>query len=385
MNRSEIAYITPSVLIWARDICNLSIDDAAKKIGVKPQKLEAWENGASFPTINQAYTIGHIYRVPFPSLWLNEPPNHKLPRIRDFRRLPETGYENYSYNLSIQLRDLLEKRELAISFADNVHKAIRPFQKKINESENIEEIASQIRRYLNLSWDEQRICNDVRISYSMLKEKVEALDILVFQIEKVTIEECRGFTIFHSIFPIIALNRKDSYSGRTFSLMHELVHLLFHETSISNISDYDFISNTSTNREYVVNQIAASVLMPKNIIAEFVSSTTEIHELRPIIDLSKIFSVSKESMIIRLNNLGLIQDSVAESLIKSIKYPSKKKTKGFLPPANDFISKYGKPVSRLMLDNYSRGYINEGDFTAYTGLHERNIVKIRALLTGIIE
>ncbi|MBX2980269.1 MAG: hypothetical protein KF905_13320 [Flavobacteriales bacterium] len=53
---ADIAYITPKVLKWARTTARMSLETAAAKVKVTPERLEAWEDpdSADRPTIRQA-------------------------------------------------------------------------------------------------------------------------------------------------------------------------------------------------------------------------------------------------------------------------------------------------------------------------------------------
>ena len=74
---TQQAYITPSVLKWARQRCSLSIEQAAAKVPTKPEQLASWEHGGSEskPTLRQAQKLAHILHVPFGYLFLSSPPN----------------------------------------------------------------------------------------------------------------------------------------------------------------------------------------------------------------------------------------------------------------------------------------------------------------------
>jgi len=232
MNMIKEAIITPQIIKWARTkLCNLSLDDAAIKIGTKKHILEKWENGSKLPTINQAYKIAKVYRIPFASLWLeNIPTGVKIPKIRDFRRLHTAELGKYSYQLMLQLRDFSTKREFFIELSNNIDKAIKSFDLKINQLQDINYQSSLMRKYLDISFEKQIAWRDHRIAFNTIKSIIESKGILVFQLTRLSVEECRGFSIYHSKFPIIAINRKDSYSGRIFSLIHEFIHICYNST-----------------------------------------------------------------------------------------------------------------------------------------------------------
>ena len=45
--------VKPALLTWARETASLSTDEAARKIGVKPERLVEWEAGTDRPTVSR--------------------------------------------------------------------------------------------------------------------------------------------------------------------------------------------------------------------------------------------------------------------------------------------------------------------------------------------
>src|ERR1700712_343124 len=81
---SDRAYITPKVLRWARESARMSVEMAAAKAHVTPEKLNEWEEGVTQPTIKQAETLAKAYRRPFALFFLPEIPRDFQP-LQDFR------------------------------------------------------------------------------------------------------------------------------------------------------------------------------------------------------------------------------------------------------------------------------------------------------------
>lgn len=59
---ADKANITPKVLKWARTTAHMSLEVAASKIPVSPDKLAQWESGDAQPTIRQAEILAKAYR-----------------------------------------------------------------------------------------------------------------------------------------------------------------------------------------------------------------------------------------------------------------------------------------------------------------------------------
>jgi transcriptional regulator with XRE-family HTH domain len=82
----ERALITPDLLRWAREQTGLGLEAAARKIGTKGPRLEAWETGQSLPSNRQARAAARVYHRPRALYYLSRlPAPDRLPH--DFRRL----------------------------------------------------------------------------------------------------------------------------------------------------------------------------------------------------------------------------------------------------------------------------------------------------------
>ena len=111
-NRVE-AIVKPELLSWARRSAGLDVDQAAKKIPVKPERLASWERGESRPTVKQLRKLGRVYRRPLAIFYLPEPPLDFHP-MHDFRRLPGEVAGVQSPELCYEIRRALNRREIAL-------------------------------------------------------------------------------------------------------------------------------------------------------------------------------------------------------------------------------------------------------------------------------
>ena len=85
-NRVE-ALLKPELLPWARENARLTVEEAARKVQVKPERLESWEAGEKRPTIKQLRKLGKAYKRPLAVFCLPERARDFQP-MHDFRRLP---------------------------------------------------------------------------------------------------------------------------------------------------------------------------------------------------------------------------------------------------------------------------------------------------------
>jgi transcriptional regulator with XRE-family HTH domain len=87
MTSSTRIPVRPQVLRWARETAGLDVPTAAHRLGVKPERIAAWETGEAVPTIRQVRTMAASYHRPLAALFMADPiANEKLARLPDFRR-----------------------------------------------------------------------------------------------------------------------------------------------------------------------------------------------------------------------------------------------------------------------------------------------------------
>lgn len=68
------AFVKPELLVWARESAGYGLTDAARKIGVAPEKLGSWEKGTARLSIHQLQKAASVYKRPLAVFYLAEPP-----------------------------------------------------------------------------------------------------------------------------------------------------------------------------------------------------------------------------------------------------------------------------------------------------------------------
>ena len=147
MAKSIPALVTPDVLCWARNLDRITLDEAAAKMKINTDRLQAWESGTEKPSLRQAKDLAKYYRVPFVYFYLPDTPK-KAKRIEqlDYRTFGNVGdvYE-MSRELRWTLRDIEDRRDTMIELYALEGKKPTPFNSKKTNSEEAREIANHIR------------------------------------------------------------------------------------------------------------------------------------------------------------------------------------------------------------------------------------------------
>ena len=254
--------VNSGLIRWAIDRSGLPTDDLRKKF----PKLDEWKTGDKHPTFRQLEDFAKTTMTPFGFLFLDEPPEEKLP-IPDFRTVGDTPIDRPSPNLldtihtmqrrQAWMRDLLvEEGHEQLAFVGS-GKSVR----------NFKSLAQRIRQELDLGVDWAEPLASWEEALRVLRSAIERVGILVFSSSVVGLnshrvlnpEEFRGFVLCDSLAPVIFVNSADSKSAQMFTLAHELAHVWLGTDGLFNLIRM-MPSNEETER--FCNRVAAEFLIP---------------------------------------------------------------------------------------------------------------------------
>jgi Zn-dependent peptidase ImmA (M78 family) len=195
--------------------------------------------------------------------YLPGPPKDFLP-LRDFRRLPGTVDHRFSAQLAYEVRAAYERRQIAIEVMQTLGQQPIPFGITARQTDDAEQVGRRIRERLGVSLEQQARWRD---PFRGWREVVEQAGVLVFVLSgahhQVALEEMRGFAIAEQPLPAIIVNGRDRSPGRTFTLMHELAHVVLGQSAIENeLEPGHAIPAPERGIETFCNCVAAAVLMP---------------------------------------------------------------------------------------------------------------------------
>jgi Zn-dependent peptidase ImmA (M78 family) len=250
------------MLSWARKERGYSIEEAAKKIRVTPEKLKACELGTERLTFAKFRKAAWVYRRPTAIFFLREtPPSMTIP---NFRRMSRKQDEPLSPALRLEIRKVYQKRKAAIELAEFAVGYDWGFIYSLNLKQDPEESALQIREMLSVPQDFPK-GYDKYGALNFWRQAIEKTGTLVFMVTGVELDEMRGFAIAEEPFPSIVANRKDSPQARCFTLIHEFSHILLGDSSLCEIHrKYDYGRDWSESYETYCNHVAGATLVPKN-------------------------------------------------------------------------------------------------------------------------
>ncbi len=302
--------LNPDILRQCREQIGLSIDGVKSEV----RSIEQIENGEKLPTYKQLDKLAELYEVPR-WVFIREtlPEEYHYEQTPGFRRLhdtqafqePEQGHK---------VRKLIARveryRDLLIELRDDLDDPIIPFiapDFNVNRMQP-QEAAVAVRQWLDLKQPEE---------FSDLKRRLEQKSIFIFLTSKykgwshMDKKTFRGLCLPHDRLPIIIVNDSDAKKAQSFTLMHELGHLLKGNISIDSWQEND------SEEETWCDQFAGNVLMPENQFRDSVASTPE--DIQDIKNIAKEFEVSPYACLVRLRQIGKITQPQYEQFEQTLK------------------------------------------------------------------
>ena len=376
MAKSVEANITPVMLKWARESAGISIDEIAIAIDTHPLTIEEWEAGVSQPTYVQLEKISSKYKRPRMVFYLPEPPTD-FAVVKDRRTTSTSGSELLSTACRFAIRDIQIKHSWASEFLDADPEKFE-FIGKYSCSDDPVRVGTDLRKLLGMKIDEQTGFANPSEALRSWRVKCEAIGVLVFSFTKIDADEMRGFAISDSSPPAVATNSKDSASGRIFSLLHEMVHVLVGDSGISNRS---FASLQEHEIERFCEAAAAEALIPMTDFIPRIPNKVEGQVAFLMNSLSQIYNCSRAAILFRLVDSGHLDLGTAIQLAEKIESkPTVKRKPAPIPQSTLAIGRNGKHFSKIVVSAYHSGAIHGGQLSKLLGMKVKHLPSLESKL-----
>ena len=292
--------VKPEILRWARETAGLSLEEAAKKLGIRPargmdpvDRLLALERGEVKPTSPQLDKMAKHYHRPLIVFYLRAPPQ-KEDRGTDFRTLPTGRSPREAAIVDALVRNILCRQSMVrIALEDADEADLLPFVGALRAGPSsdpgdspsddshgmpVAGGAGPIHGAGGMTHKALELLGQVlgpqtniadyyakpspREAFSLLRESVEAAGVFVLlqgnlgsHHTSIDVDAFRGFVIGDDVAPFIVINDHDTPAAWSFTLLHEMVHLLMGDTGISGAPAGD-------RTEQFCNEVASAWLLP---------------------------------------------------------------------------------------------------------------------------
>jgi Zn-dependent peptidase ImmA (M78 family) len=383
---SQRAIIKPELLAWAREESGLSVEEAAKKIAVKPEYLLTCEQSeTSRLTVRQLRTLSNAYKRPLAFFYLPKPPPKSV-GLRDFRRPSQEPSEPESPKLRHEIRRARYRRRIALELFDELGERPPAFTASAELTENTDTVASRLRELIGIDKAAQRNFRDQYDALNTWRQSVEGLGIAVFQASGVSDREMLGFSISEQVLPVMVLNLGDLPVRRIFTMIHELAHLMLRIGGLCTLKEVQDI-------EIFCNEVAGETLVPRSWLLDEpvikARGPQKEWEEGLIVALGRRYRVSREVILRRLLVAGYATQEFYRQ--KREQYQAEfqergKKEEGFVPPSTLAVSESGRMFVRLVLESYQQEKITTSDVSDYLEVRTKHLVNIaRAVQSPTLE
>lgn len=257
----RIQSINPSRLAWCCADRGISIEECASELGIPAANLSKVMEGEPGLTFNQLRKLADYFGRGI--LFFLEPEQVDATQVHSpqFRTLA-----NQKPELSAHIKALIERverqRAVYLSLREELDNSEFPRYSPPNLVKlDPVEAARRVRQWLRLT--------DTN-NFDSYRSAVEAKGLLVFrsngyngewQIAKES--PILGFSLFDPACPVIVVKKQSADPQQSFTLMHELGHVLLHKAS-SIDDDRDMHSHDGRERE--ANAFAGNLLVPESFL-----------------------------------------------------------------------------------------------------------------------
>ena len=304
----ETLRLQPALLRWARQRADLTPDELAHKVRLKPDRVLEWERSGEI-TMDWAEKLAAATHSPVGFLFLSSPPYETLP-INDFRTRAGDTPLNPSLELletvyAMQHRSEWMREELIDTGAEPIQ-MVGAFQPGVSNAD----AADAMRSALGLSEDWATSARNWSDAAELLRDQAQAAGILmVFNgvvgndtSRKLNPDEFQGFALVDEYAPLIFVNNADYKAAQMFTVAHELAHLLVGE---GGVSATESLLPAEHDVEILCDGIAAEFLVPEAHLQSFwphVSGRADRYQ-----QTARHFKVSRVVAARRALDVGLIE------------------------------------------------------------------------------
>lgn len=368
MSNSIVFPVNAQVLIRARKEAGFSIEEVKKE----HKNIELWESGEALPTYSKIKKLSEKYKKPscyflFPGPVADK---EKLEKFRNLRkgRLPPKLIHlvNKAMKYQSDIRSIFQ-------VLPNRHPHFSKIKVKLNDPEELARTTSSyMEKHLPdfLKGKEDRLLRMRRV--------VEAMGVFVFKDDfsirhgtKSELSKEDGFCLYDKDFPVVMVSNNISKKRQLFTLFHELFHILVGEDSMLSIHD-------SYNEELQANVFASEFLVPKESLKLYLQEKdlggVDLEREEVVKEIAKHYEVSRHVIVIKLNQIGSIDDQLKESFLTEFKKENKKyKSKGeggnYYPTIKSYLSpRYFSTITDL----YHSGKITPVDLGRHLSMKSRS-------------
>lgn len=317
------APIDPSALTWARKVSHVTAEELAKALSVKVERVAEFEGGDALPTFRQLTLMAAKLDRPLGFFFAPPPAVPDVPGTADFRG---RAHSSLPADLAREMRRAEQHRDALLDLAGA---PARRLPEGAITWKSVAARAVALRTFFGLTDAFVPPESQNNQVFNFWRGLLEENGVLVFQVTKISLDTFRGLSVYHDDLPMILVNGADSAMGRTFTLFHEVAHLINRTSGLCALHD-------SVDEEALANNFAASFLMPESAVRAQLDDAVEPEAAAE--QLARHFKVSLLAAAVRLRRLDVIDDADLEAVRSASDEnwqrvrDAQKQKEGFVPP-----------------------------------------------------
>jgi Zn-dependent peptidase ImmA (M78 family) len=353
----EVKSVNPAVLRWAVNDAGYDVEALADATKRSTDVVESWLEGTKKPQKLDLDKLSELLgRNPY--FFFRATPPQTVPIVAKFRK----SIEDQASQPVEELKELRYARSVQ-KVADWAAQegGIRGTLPSLGASP--ETTAQAFRNLINYTVADQVKASSKSAVFKEFRQQIEKLGIVVL-LRNAGSKNFRGFSLPHGRVPLIYINAAyDLPALRTFTLLHEVAHLIRDEETVCH--DNDGAVETWCNR------FAAAVLLPKGHLSDYLE-TKSFASLEGNLDavrlISNRYGASWAAVALRLKSLGLASQRLADFVEESRGEFLEKKTAFSTVRQTTLVKRqaeFGATYPRLLFDAMEHGRLSVLDAAKY--------------------
>jgi len=368
--------VEPTVLQWAIGTSGWTYPEIIKKLKINPSTFQHWLTGETHPSLRQLEELSKTVKRPLAAFFLSQPPKEP-PLPKDYRQLPEKEGK-FDKKTILAIRRARRLQNISKELAENINIPLQSVISYVKQSDDPKKLAERYRKDFGLTEEIQKKMKTPYELFSFLREALEKRNVLVFQIPML-LEDARGFTLVDISPEVVVANSKDQIEARVFTLLHELGHVLLHESGVSMPERTLFIQRAAPVEKWC-NEFASAFLLPESIAnVDFTENKDTLIDTLTLSKLSRRYKVSKSMLLYKMFKLRCISQKEYDTVLNRYQPEiAKGKSTCFAAVSADkrCIQEKGEKFVSLVASNLEQGLITYSDALDFLSLKSNNLEKV---------
>ena len=378
--------VNPEVLVWARSTAGLEVEEAARLLGfgdtkrrTAAERLASLERGAEVPSLSVLDRMAARYHRPVLAFYLERVPEEEESAAR-FRSAPGDLTARDAGLLDAFVRRMRERQQLLReALEDGGEDDGVSWVGSASVSDRPEALVLRIRRILRLDLADFRARTDARTAFALLRRRAEAAGAAVLlegdlgsRHSRLDVRVFRGLSLADAVAPFVVINPSDADVAWSFTLLHELTHLVLGQSEFASLTTDDRI-------ERLCNDVAGELLVPPADLAELgaIHAFDRDRLADRISSLARKWRVSSSMVAYRAERVGIIRRAALFSLLDLFERRWRAGKKARSPGGPDFYTMRRHRLGRALLRRTGRlwrsGALSTTEAGAILGVRGRNV------------